>query len=198
MFAYNLAQIVDKGWHTSKQAAKAASLSLARHGRMPTFAVLGAKTMWTIYALVDPRTCQIRYVGQTQNHPTVRLEGHLAKSDGNHIKIAWLEELHQLSLKPLVVVLEYAPTLEKALRAEDTWIKRGRELNWPLTNEGRRFIRRRAIRILVEQNPVLQRRPSTPSTVQGWYEWTLDNYLPAHPELLQLDARGRGRRAGVG
>ena len=33
---------------------------------------------------------------------------------------------------------------------------------------------------------------TTPATVEGWYEWTLDNYLPAHPELLQTDGRGRG------
>ena len=32
----------------------------------------------------------------------------------------------------------------------------------------------------------------TPTTVEGWYEWTIDNYLPAHPELLQTDDRGRG------
>ena len=33
---------------------------------------------------------------------------------------------------------------------------------------------------------------TTPTTVEGWYEWTLDNYLPAHLELLQTDDRGRG------
>jgi len=32
----------------------------------------------------------------------------------------------------------------------------------------------------------------TPTTVEGWYEWALDNYLPTHPELLQTDDRGRG------
>lgn len=31
-----------------------------------------------------------------------------------------------------------------------------------------------------------------PVTADGWYEWTLTNYLPAHPELLQTDANGRG------
>ena len=31
-----------------------------------------------------------------------------------------------------------------------------------------------------------------PVTVDGWYAWVLDTYLPHHPELLQLDARGRG------
>ena len=30
-----------------------------------------------------------------------------------------------------------------------------------------------------------------PTTVEGWYEWTLDNYLPTHTELLQTD-NGRG------
>jgi hypothetical protein len=33
---------------------------------------------------------------------------------------------------------------------------------------------------------------TAPTTVEGWYEWTLDNYLPAHPELLRTDKRGRG------
>ena len=31
-----------------------------------------------------------------------------------------------------------------------------------------------------------------PTTVEGWYEWTLDTYLPTHLELLQTDDRGRG------
>jgi hypothetical protein len=31
-----------------------------------------------------------------------------------------------------------------------------------------------------------------PTTTDGWYEWTLENYLPKHPELLQVDSRGRG------
>lgn len=41
-------------------------------------------------------------------------------------------------------------------------------------------------------SPVNTPTNTPPETVDGWYEWTLDNYLPAHPELLQLDARGRG------
>jgi NAD(P)-dependent dehydrogenase (short-subunit alcohol dehydrogenase family) len=32
----------------------------------------------------------------------------------------------------------------------------------------------------------------TPSDMEGWYQWTLDNYFPTHPELLQTDDRGRG------
>jgi hypothetical protein len=33
---------------------------------------------------------------------------------------------------------------------------------------------------------------NTPSTVSEWYEWTRTQYLPEHPELLQVDASGRG------
>ena len=41
-------------------------------------------------------------------------------------------------------------------------------------------------------SPVNTTTNTLPETVDGWYEWTLDSYLQAHPELLQLDARGRG------
>lgn len=33
---------------------------------------------------------------------------------------------------------------------------------------------------------------NAPANLSDWYEWTLTNYLPAHPELLQVDAQGRG------
>lgn len=33
---------------------------------------------------------------------------------------------------------------------------------------------------------------TSPTTVEGWYEWTIDNYLSAHPDLLRTDDRGRG------
>lgn len=31
-----------------------------------------------------------------------------------------------------------------------------------------------------------------PASLDDWYAWTLAEYLPAHPELLQVDAQGRG------
>jgi hypothetical protein len=193
----NLAQIADKGRHTSKQAAKAASLSLARHGRMPTFAVLGADTMWTIYALVDPRTCQIRYVGQTKKHPEVRLEAHIAKPDDNRAKRAWLEDLRRLSLKPVTVILEYVSTLEEALIVENLWIQRGKEAGWQLLNWGNTKPVRRKLKLIKvkkfrPQKTVPSRPIGVPATIETWYQWTLQDYLPSHLELLQVDNQGRG------
>ena len=34
--------------------------------------------------------------------------------------------------------------------------------------------------------------PSAPTSKAGWYEWTLEKYLPTHPELLTTDANGNG------
>lgn len=93
--------------------------------------------MWTIYALVDPRTNQIRYVGQTQNHPEIRLAGHIEKDDGNKAKRDWIGDLQRLGVKPVVVALEYAATLDDALVIEHFWIKRGRHAEWPLLNMSR-------------------------------------------------------------
>lgn len=91
-------------------------------------------SVWTIYALVDPRTCQIRYVGQTQHHPTVRLLGHYKKKGENVAKEDWLDQLRNLGIRPIVVVLGYAQSLQESLAAEKVWIKRGLIAEWPLLN----------------------------------------------------------------
>ena len=91
--------------------------------------------MYTVYALVDPCTTEIRYIGQTQNHPTVRLGEHLAKEDTNRQKLAWFEYLRRLDTKPLVVTLERAGTLEDALRIENQWIAFGIRIGWDLLNK---------------------------------------------------------------
>ena len=133
--------------------------------------------MWTIYALVDPRTSQIRYIGQTQNHPEMRLDGHLHKVDENKAKQAWFEELRYLRMKPIIVVLEYAPDLEEALEVERDWIRRGRRIGWHLLNLAVSKRRQR-------QTDQRERKPwlrahsipeKTPDTFNAgkWYEYIL-------------------------
>lgn len=145
--------------------------------------------MYTIYALVDPRTSEIRYIGQTQNHPSVRLQGHLKKDDGNKRKWEWLMELRLLGMIPVAVVLDYADTLQNSLAREQYWIRKGKESGWPLLNfrvDGRQ--RRRLLIPNRAENATQKLTMTTPE----WYEWTLASYLPTHPELLQVDAQGRG------
>lgn len=126
--------------------------------------------MYTVYALVDPRTCQIRYIGQTQNHPTVRLQSHLKKEDGNSQKWAWLSELKELGEKPNVVILEHASSLEDALYAERYWIERGRKTGWPLLNfrlDGKR--RRRPVTTVEPKAQTVRASNHWDDVVAAWF-----------------------------
>jgi hypothetical protein len=82
-----------------------------------------------IYALIDPRTLQIRYIGQSVT-PYARRTQHCAsalKETGR--KAAWLNELRKNALRPVVCVLETVPHGEDSEEAEVRWI------NW-CTHEG--------------------------------------------------------------
>ena len=179
-------------------------LSLARHGYTPTPVVLPRENMYTIYALVDPRTYQICYIGQTQNHPTVRLESHLEKEGGNKGKWAWFCDLRNVGTEPSVVILEYAEDHTTSLLTERLWIERGRRHGWPLLNLVNRPIERtRKQSIPGDEQPTPKKeRPTSKNgvvfTEDGWLEWTVSNHLPDHPELLTLDAQGRGVGIGDG
>lgn len=37
-----------------------------------------------------------------------------------------------------------------------------------------------------------ERLDEQPRDAEGWYQWMLSEYLPSHPELLRVDAEGRG------
>lgn len=43
-----------------------------------------------------------------------------------------------------------------------------------------------------QQTPATAVAASAPTSKAGWYEWTLEHYLPQHPELLTVDANGNG------
>lgn len=72
-----------------------------------------------IYALRDPITDDVHYVGQT-NHLHRRLKQHLKETD-NSKKTEWIRELKKLGLTPSIKVLEKVPP-EEAGPAEKKWI----------------------------------------------------------------------------
>ena len=86
-----------------------------------------------IYALIDPRTNQVRYIGKA-NEPSERLRQHIssARRQESH-KARWIKELLALNLQPVLKVLE--ETTGDAWEAlEVKWIADARRLGWPLTN----------------------------------------------------------------
>lgn len=66
-----------------------------------------------IYALCDPETGDVRYIGQSRD-PAGRLRGHLSERGVPGVHGAWLQALHQRALKPVLRVLAMVPQAQAA------------------------------------------------------------------------------------
>lgn len=90
--------------------------------------------MTHIYALIDPRDNQVRYIGKS-DAVCRRFKEHQSdiKSASNNKKIAWLKKLSKLGLQPRVVIIE---TISKLVWAETEieWIRYFRSIGARLTN----------------------------------------------------------------
>jgi len=86
-----------------------------------------------IYALVDPRTDAIRYVGKTTN-PSWRFRQHLRYDRTDSHKSRWLALLSKLGLTPKWVVLEEVK-LSEWQEKERFWIANLKKDGCSLTNE---------------------------------------------------------------
>jgi hypothetical protein len=72
-----------------------------------------------IYALIDPRTDKVRYVGRTIRSKH-RPKEHLRR--GGPLKRAWVEELKAVGLEPRFIGLEHGEwTLRQAIERENFW-----------------------------------------------------------------------------
>lgn len=91
------------------------------------------KDTWTIYALVDPETDQIRYVGFTSCRPGKRLNQHCCtKRDPNTHKSNWIKSLLSRGLRPVIRTLETG--VGDWAACEKKWITQLRAEGHPLTN----------------------------------------------------------------
>lgn len=85
-----------------------------------------------IYALVDPRSGLVRYVGKSVR-PTDRLSNH-CNEQGNSHRHRWLRQLRALELKPTLTILEEVTSGTNWQEAERRWIAYGHAHGWRLTN----------------------------------------------------------------
>jgi len=90
-----------------------------------------------VYGLADPRTGEVRYVGQTINGIT-RAKAHKyacqLTHDGNTHKANWVRSLLSAGLLFEVTILERVPDVKNLDAVECFWIAQGKGLGWPLTN----------------------------------------------------------------
>ncbi len=95
--------------------------------------------MYTIYALRDPRTNEVRYVGATQLSLTTRLEFHLAdihRQNQGSPRVQWLRELAEIELDPCIGELAIIDTDDSCAAGaeEQAWIERCRREGCSLLN----------------------------------------------------------------
>lgn len=76
-----------------------------------------------IYALCDPETREVRYVGQTKHRPESRMLGHLASARYSRTMKAarWIRSL---PCEPLVRILEHDVPHDRLTEREHVWIGR--------------------------------------------------------------------------
>lgn len=90
----------------------------------------------SIYALSDPRTNEVRYVGKAAN-PAKRLQAHLSAfqlTQYRSRKNSWLRSLLEKGLKPDLLIVDSDIPAEDLNEAEKFWIAVYRGWGVPLTN----------------------------------------------------------------
>jgi excisionase family DNA binding protein len=89
--------------------------------------------MPSVYALGDPRTSQIRYIGIAQD-VYKRYAQHLNHPHSNEMKNAWMNEIKQSGIVPTLTILETDVDESIIYGRERHWIQHYLELGAPLTN----------------------------------------------------------------
>lgn len=86
-----------------------------------------------IYALIDPRTSEPRYIGKT-NNPQKRFAHHLnPRKEDMSYRANWIRSLQRLGLQPTVMILEETDESQWPAR-ERWWVAYGIKEGWRLTN----------------------------------------------------------------
>jgi hypothetical protein len=85
-----------------------------------------------IYALIDPFTSEVRYIGKSIR-PKERLQNHCNERSHCH-RTHWLQSLKAKGARPIQQILQTLPDGAEWQPVERRWIAYGRAVKWPLTN----------------------------------------------------------------
>jgi predicted GIY-YIG superfamily endonuclease len=89
--------------------------------------------MYFVYALTDPRTDIVAYVGIT-NNPNARLQEHISCTGPNDEKKTWVRKLQEEGYEPRMKILEVVDTKGEATAREKYWIQHYTSTGMSITN----------------------------------------------------------------
>lgn len=137
----------------------------------------------SIYALIDPRTGGVGYVGATGD-PRKRWSQHRTEP-GYGRKQQWLRELRSVGLEPVMRILEEVPWRDAPV-AERAWIRKMLANNEPLTNT-----------IFIEREGLQTRRVELSAQDVDFLEWLGKGSLSEgiHEAVEYMHGRGRAEEA---
>ena len=92
--------------------------------------------MFVTYALLDPRTTSVFYVGLS-NDLTTRFIAHITNREVNRAKNAVIDELRSVGMLPYCRTLEVNDTERAGRESERKWIDAFMEIGEPLCNAER-------------------------------------------------------------
>ncbi len=87
-----------------------------------------------VYGLLDPRTNELCYVGQTQRTVKERLAEHVQGSCSSKVVAGWIQELKSQGLTPNACILGTAETLDSLIALERHHIDTARTEGHPILN----------------------------------------------------------------
>ncbi len=89
--------------------------------------------MPSVYALGDPRTNEVRYIGIAKDVYR-RYSQHLFNPHANGAKNTWMDEIKNAGLLPALTIIEADVDAADIFEREEYWIRYYREKGEPLTN----------------------------------------------------------------
>lgn len=89
-----------------------------------------------VYALIDPRTQNVRYIGVSIDaHARYKQHVRNTPNSSTRAKIAWIDELKATGLKPILAILETDVDQSHMYEREQYWIEMFSKLGQPLVHD---------------------------------------------------------------
>jgi predicted GIY-YIG superfamily endonuclease len=142
--------------------------------------------MYVIYALIDPRTNQARYVGVTDD-VYARFAQHLRCDGSNPMKDTWIQELKAANTMVMMQTLQVVADQGQAQKREAYWMRHYYDLGMQLTNQSMPILHDQVIIVHQQNQKPRLKALMTPDEQRAYILSLLNQGLPRKRILAKVD-----------